>query len=73
MGELLKWNNATTTTCHSKTRNLESIVREADILVVGIGAPQFIPGSWVKEGSVVIDCGINAIDDSSKKAGMYIK
>ena len=69
MAELLKWANATTTVCHSKTRNLEKIVGEAEILVVGIGSPRFIPGSWVKEGAVVIDCGINSIDDSSRKSG----
>ena len=69
MAELLKWNNATVTTCHSKTQNLEDIVGQADILVVGIGQPQFIPGSWIKEGSVVIDAGINSIPDSSKKSG----
>ncbi len=69
MSELLKWANATVTTCHSKTRDLERIVSQADILVVGIGQPEFVPGAWIKEGAVVIDCGINAINDETKKNG----
>lgn len=57
--ELLKWANATVTVCHSKTRQLEEITRTADILVVGIGVPEMVKGSWIKPGAVVIDCGIN--------------
>ena len=72
MAELLKWSNATVTICHFKTQNLESIVNQADILVVAIGQPQFIPGSWIKPGSVVIDTGINSIPDNSKKSGQYL-
>ena len=67
--QLLKWNDATVTTCHSKTQNLKGIVSQADILVVAIGQPQFIPGSWIKTGAVVIDAGINFIPDSYKKSG----
>lgn len=59
--ELLKWENATVTICHSRTKNLEDEVRSADILVVGIGRPEMVRGSWVKPGAVVIDCGINVI------------
>lgn len=69
MSELLKWAHATVTTCHSRTKDLESLVNQADILVVGIGQPEYIPGSWVKPGAVVIDCGINSISDASKKSG----
>ena len=69
MAELLKWANATVTTCHSRTKDLESIVKQADILVVGIGVPEMVPGSWIREGCVVIDAGINSIEDSSKKSG----
>ena len=71
VAELLKWNHATVTICHSKTQNLEEIVGQADILVVGIGQPQFIQGSWIKAGAVVIDAGINSIPDSTKKSGQY--
>ncbi|KAH8312465.1 hypothetical protein KR044_010866, partial [Drosophila immigrans] len=67
--ELLKWNNATVTVCHSKTRNTEEIARSADILVVGIGKPEMVKGSWIKPGAVVIDCGINSIPDDSKPSG----
>lgn len=70
--ELLKWHNATVTVCHSKTRNIEQVCRSADILVVGIGRPEFVKGSWIKEGAVVIDCGINAIPDPTKKTGQRL-
>ncbi len=69
MAELLKWAHATVTVCHSRTKNLQEVVSKADILVVGIGQPEFISGAWVKEGAVVIDCGINSVDDSTKKSG----
>lgn len=69
MAELLKWHHATVTTCHSRTADLEGTVRAADILVVGIGSPEFVKGSWVKPGAVVIDCGINSIPDATKKSG----
>ena len=52
-----------------RSKDLESMVKEADILVVGIGIPEKVRGSWIKPGSVVIDCGINSIDDSSRKNG----
>lgn len=59
MAMLLEKRNATVTLCHSRTRDLESHVRRADVLVVAIGKAGFIPGEWVKEGSTVIDVGIN--------------
>jgi methylenetetrahydrofolate dehydrogenase (NADP+)/methenyltetrahydrofolate cyclohydrolase len=52
---------ATITVCHSATRDLESEVRRADILVVATGKPEMIPGAWVKEGAIVIDVGINRL------------
>ena len=55
----------TTTTCHSKTQDLEAHVRRAEILVVGVGIPNFIPGKWIREGAVVIDVGINRLDDGT--------
>ncbi|KAH8294084.1 hypothetical protein KR054_008175, partial [Drosophila jambulina] len=67
--ELLKWANATVTVCHSKTRNIDEITRSADILVVGIGVPEMVKGSWIKPGAVVIDCGINVKPDPSKSSG----
>ncbi|XP_052768500.1 C-1-tetrahydrofolate synthase, cytoplasmic-like isoform X2 [Mya arenaria] len=69
MSNLLTWNHATVTVCHSKTANLPDVVREADILVVAIGRPRFVQKDWVKPGAVVIDCGINSIPDASRKSG----
>ena len=53
----------TTTTTHRFTRELETKVRNADLLVVAVGKPAFIPGDWIKEGAIVIDVGINRLDD----------
>lgn len=53
----------TTTTCHRFTKDLESHIRQADILVVAVGKPNFIPGAWIKKGAVVIDVGINRMDN----------
>ncbi|UXI00497.1 bifunctional methylenetetrahydrofolate dehydrogenase/methenyltetrahydrofolate cyclohydrolase FolD [Photobacterium sp. TY1-4] len=54
---------ATTTTCHRFTQNLEQHVRQADILVVAVGKPNFIPGDWIKAGATVLDVGINRLDN----------
>ena len=72
MSELLKWKHCTVTVCHSKTRDLGSIVKMADVVVVAIGKANFVPGDWIKPGAVVIDCGINSVPDASKKAGNFI-
>lgn len=56
---------ATVTICHSATQNLADEVATADILVVGVGIPNFVKGEWVKPGAVVIDVGINRLDDGS--------
>ena len=52
----------TVTTTHRFTKDLESKVRQADLLVVAVGKPEFIPGEWIKEGAIVIDVGINRLD-----------
>ena len=52
----------TVTTTHRFTKNLEEKVRNADLLVVAVGKPSFIPGEWIKEGAIVIDVGINRLD-----------
>ncbi|GAU95737.1 hypothetical protein RvY_07307-3 [Ramazzottius varieornatus] len=72
MAELLLWHNATVTVCHSKTVIVQDIVREADILVVGIGSPNHVEADWIKPRAVVIDCGINVILDSSRRSGQRI-
>lgn len=61
--------NATVTVTHSKTKDLNSFTRAADILVAAIGRPGFIKGDMIKPGAVVIDVGTTRIDDASKKAG----
>ncbi|GIU07642.1 bifunctional protein FolD [Shewanella sp. c952] len=53
----------TTTTCHRFTRNLEQKVRQADLVVVAVGKPGFIPGEWIKPGAIVIDVGINRLEN----------
>lgn len=62
VAQLLNQANATVTTCHSKTQNIEAICKEADILVVAIGKPRFVRKEWVKEGAYVIDVGVNRVD-----------
>ncbi|WP_436935414.1 bifunctional methylenetetrahydrofolate dehydrogenase/methenyltetrahydrofolate cyclohydrolase [Halovenus marina] len=59
--------NATTTVCHSRTDNLAEKTRQADILVAAAGVPEFIDGSMVSEGTVVIDVGINRVDADTEK------
>ncbi|KAJ2803881.1 tetrahydrofolate synthase [Coemansia guatemalensis] len=61
--------DATVTVCHSKTSDIEAKVREADILVVAIGKLEFVKTDWIKQGAVVIDVGMNAKDDPTKKSG----
>ena len=61
--------NATLTVCHSRTRDIGSITRQADILVVAIGRGHFVTRDMLKPGGVVIDVGINRIKDTSRKSG----
>ncbi|KAJ8963330.1 hypothetical protein NQ318_018801 [Aromia moschata] len=72
VAELLKWNHATVTVCHSKTKDLKAQCQKADILVVAIGQPELVKGSWIKPGAVVIDCGISAVPDATKKTGQKL-
>lgn len=69
---MLRRRNATVTQCHRFTKNVEDFVKMADILVVAIGNPQFIKGSWIKPGAVVIDVGMNYIPDVSRKSGQRL-
>ena len=61
--------NATVTLCHSRTTHLEEKLRQADILIAAIGRPNFVKANMVKDGAVVIDVGINRVEDSSRKRG----
>lgn len=64
--------NCTVTITHSKTQNLSEITKQADILIVAIGKPEFVKADMVKEGAVVIDVGIHRIEDKSKKSGFRL-
>ncbi|MDE0871638.1 MAG: bifunctional methylenetetrahydrofolate dehydrogenase/methenyltetrahydrofolate cyclohydrolase FolD [Flavobacteriales bacterium] len=64
--------NCTVTICHSRTQNLAEITRTADILIAAIGKPHFVTSDMIKPGAVVIDVGINRIEDSTKKSGFRL-
>ncbi len=68
VAQLLMNKHATVTVCHSRTKNVEEIAAQADILIAAIGKPRYIHASWVKEGAVVIDVGINR-DENNKLCG----
>lgn len=63
VGMLLLSENGTVTTCHSKTKDIKAVCKEADILVAAVGIPKFVKGDMVKEGACVIDVGINRMDN----------
>lgn len=69
---MLRNRDATVTQCHSRTKNLPEIVKTADIVVSAIGKPEFVQGSWLKPGAVVIDVGTNYIPDATKKSGQRL-
>lgn len=64
--------DCTVTLCHSRTQNLPEITRQADILVVAIGKPEFVTADMVKDGAVLVDVGIHRIPDETKKSGYRI-
>jgi 5,10-methylene-tetrahydrofolate dehydrogenase/methenyl tetrahydrofolate cyclohydrolase len=66
---LLLHRNATVTICHSRTRDLPAVVRSADILVAAVGRPEMVRGDWLQPGAVVIDVGVNAVDDPATERG----
>jgi methylenetetrahydrofolate dehydrogenase (NADP+)/methenyltetrahydrofolate cyclohydrolase len=67
-----KGGDATVTVVHSRSRNLEEITRQADILIAAIGRPGFVKAGHVREGAVVIDVGINRVEDASAAKGYRI-
>lgn len=71
MAMLLLQENATVTICHSKTKNLPEITRQADILVAAIGRAGFVRGEHIKEGSTVVDVGINNVSDADFAAELF--
>ena len=61
--------NATVTVCHSRTREIKTVTRLADILIVAMGKPEFVTGEMIKPGAVVVDVGTNRVDDPTTKQG----
>lgn len=66
VANLLEQRNATVTICHSKTQNMQEVTKQADILVVAVGKPEYITADYVKPGAVVIDVGINRTESGLK-------
>src|SRR5512138_3325878 len=69
---LLIGKNATVTVCHSRTKDLPAVVRQADIIIAAIGRTEMVRGDWIKPGAAVIDVGINAVPDATKKSGQRL-
>ncbi len=65
--------DCTVTICHSRTRDLASHTRRADLIIAAIGRPEFVTGDMLKHGAVVIDVGVNRVDDATAKAGYRLK
>ncbi len=61
--------NATVTVCHSRTKNVADIVRQADIVIAAIGKPEYVKAAWLKPGAIVIDVGTNKVDDPTAEKG----
>jgi len=66
MAQLLLNDSCTVTICHSKTKDLQAVVRRADIVIAAVGRPEMVPGDWIKPGATVIDVGINRIADGDR-------
>lgn len=65
--------NCTVTICHSRTKNIAELCRQADLIVAALGKPEFITAEMVKEGAIVIDVGITRVTDESRKSGYKLK
>ncbi|KAF4579022.1 tetrahydrofolate synthase [Pleurotus pulmonarius] len=72
VASMLRNKDATVTQCHSRTKDIEGIVKTADIVVAAIGRAEFVQGSWLKPGAAVIDVGINFVPDATKKSGQRL-
>ncbi len=66
---MAKTSNATVTVAHSRSRDLPAVCRRADILIAAVGRPEMVKADWVKPGAVVIDVGVNRVEDPSRKSG----
>jgi 5,10-methylene-tetrahydrofolate dehydrogenase/methenyl tetrahydrofolate cyclohydrolase len=61
--------NSTVTICHSRTKDIPAITREADVLIAAVGIPEYVRGDWIKPGATVIDVGVNRVEDATRKRG----
>lgn len=73
MSALMLQKNCTVTVCHSKTKNIEGFIQQADIVIAALGIPEFLKVSMVKQGAVVIDVGITRVEDASNPKGYVLK
>lgn len=73
MSRKAKPGNATVTMCHSRTKNITEITRQADIIIAALGAPEFVKADMVKEGAVVIDVGTTRVKSDQTKSGWKLK
>jgi methylenetetrahydrofolate dehydrogenase (NADP+)/methenyltetrahydrofolate cyclohydrolase len=73
MSALMLQKNCTVTVCHSKTKNIEEVIKRADIVIAALGIPEFLKANMVKDGAVVIDVGITRVDDASTPKGYVLK
>ena len=69
---LLVERNATVTICHSRTKDLPGVIREADILIAAVGRPKMVKGDWLKDGVVIIDVGTNKIEADNEKGYEWV-
>ena len=72
MALLLVKRNATVTICHSRTKDLPALCREADVLIAAVGRVEMVKKDWVKPGAVVIDVGTHRVEDETKEKGYYL-
>jgi methylenetetrahydrofolate dehydrogenase (NADP+)/methenyltetrahydrofolate cyclohydrolase len=72
MAHLLLAENCTVTLAHSRTRDLATVVRRADIVVAAVGRPEMVKADWLKPGATVIDVGINRIEDGEDGRGRLV-
>jgi methylenetetrahydrofolate dehydrogenase (NADP+)/methenyltetrahydrofolate cyclohydrolase len=68
-----KWGNCTVTLCHSRTPDLGKFTKDADILIIALGKPEFVTGDMIKPGAIVIDVGITRVEDTTNAKGYTIK
>lgn len=73
MSALMLQKNCTVTVCHSKTKDIESVIKSADIVIAALGIPEYVKGSMIKEGAVVVDVGITRVEDATAKSGYRLK